>query len=135
MSKFRDRSVYFSITRVKGLPFTTLMAISADNKFIIFMPPHRIKPGAYNFSVFHTWVRAYECASFCTNVCTYVRDPVRLRLRHLYQVEFCSFIVRYPTAGAFVYCGHIYSFPNFPKKKNQKKKKKQDLTFHANCLQ
>ena len=43
------------------------------------------------------------------NVCTYVRDPVRLRLRHLYQVEFCSFIVRYPTAGASVYCGHISS--------------------------
>ena len=30
---------------------------------------------------------------------TYIRDPVRLRIRHLYQVEFCSFIVRYPTAG------------------------------------
>ena len=30
---------------------------------------------------------------------TYIRDPVRLRLRHLYQVELCSFIVRYPTAG------------------------------------
>ena len=29
----------------------------------------------------------------------YIRDPVRLRLSHLYQVEFCSFIVRYPTAG------------------------------------
>ena len=41
---------------------------------------------------------------------TYVRDPVRLGLRHLYQVEFCSFIVRYPTAGASVYCGHISSF-------------------------
>ena len=40
----------------------------------------------------------------------YVRDPVKLRLRHLYQVEFCSFIVRYPTAGASVYCGHISSF-------------------------
>ena len=47
--------------------------------------------------------------SFCTNVCTYTRDPVRFRLRHLYQVEFCSFIVRYPTAGASVYCGHISS--------------------------
>ena len=40
---------------------------------------------------------------------TYVCDPVRLRFRHLYQVEFCSFIVRYPTAGASVYCGHISS--------------------------
>ena len=41
---------------------------------------------------------------------TFIRDPVRLRLRHLYQVEFCCFIVRYPTAGASVYCGHISSF-------------------------
>ena len=41
---------------------------------------------------------------------TYIRDPVKLRLRHLYQVEFCSFMVRYPTAGASVYCGHISSF-------------------------
>ena len=42
-----------------------------------------------------------------------VRPSVRmcvLRLRHLYQVEFCSFIVRYPTARASVYCGHISSF-------------------------
>ena len=39
----------------------------------------------------------------------YVCDPVRLRLRHLYQVEFCSFIVRYPTAEASVYCGHLSS--------------------------
>ena len=38
-----------------------------------------------------------------------VHDPVRLRLRHLYQVEFCSFIVRYPIVGASVYCGHISS--------------------------
>ena len=66
-------------------------------------------PGTYNFSVFRTWVRAYECTSFVrmcvrTYVHTYVRDPVRLGLRHLYQVEFCSFIVRYPTAGASFYC-------------------------------
>ena len=40
---------------------------------------------------------------------TYIHDPIRLRLRHLYQVEFCSFTVRYPTAGASVYCGHISS--------------------------
>ena len=45
------------------------------------------------------------------NVCPSVRDPVRLRLRHLYQVEFCSFMVRYPTS---MYCGHICSYaPNF----------------------
>ena len=61
--------------------------------------------GAYSFSVFRTWVRAYECISFCIHV--YVRDPVRLRLRHLYQVEFCIFIVGYPTAEASVYSGHI----------------------------
>ena len=56
----------------------------------IFIPQHRMMPGhiVFPFSV---------------------RDPVRLRLRHLYQVEFCSFIVRYPTAGASVYCGHIFS--------------------------
>ena len=41
------------------------------------------------------WVRTY--------VHTYICDPVRLRLRHLYQVEFCSFIVRYPTEGASMY--------------------------------
>ena len=46
----------------------------------------------------------------CTYVHTFVCDPFRLRLRHLHQVEFCSFIVRYPTAGASVYCGHISSF-------------------------
>ena len=40
---------------------------------------------------------------------TYVRDPVSLRLRHLYQVEFYSFIIRYPLAGASVYCEHISS--------------------------
>ena len=66
------------------------------------MPPHRMMPGAYSFSVIHTWVRAYECV--------YEHDPVRLRIRHLYQVEFCSFIVRYLTAGASVSCGHISSF-------------------------
>ena len=71
-------------------------------------------PGAYSFFGFPyvgTCMHAYKCMSFCMNVCTcvhtYVRDPVRLR--HLYQVEFGSFIVRYPTAGASVYCGHISS--------------------------
>ena len=48
------------------------------------------------------YVLLYECG--------YIRDPVRLRLRHLYQVELCSFIVRYPTVGASMYCGHISSF-------------------------
>ena len=61
-------------------------------------------------SVEGMWVRAYKCTSVCTNVCTYLLDPVRLRLRQKYQVEFCSFIVRYPTAGASLYCGHISSF-------------------------
>ena len=71
------------------------------------MPPHQMMPGAFSFSIFCTFVHAYECTFFCRNVCMYVRDPVRLRLRLLYQVEFCSFIVRYPIAGASVYCGHI----------------------------
>ena len=69
-------------------------------------------PGAYSFSVFRTWVRAHECMSvrMCvhTYVRAYVRVSVRLKLRHLYHVEFCSFIVRYPTAGGSVYCGHIF---------------------------
>ena len=39
------------------------------------------------------------CVRMYIHVLIYVRDPVRLRLRHLYQIEFCSFIVRYPTAG------------------------------------
>ena len=60
----------------------------------IFMPLHQMMPGVYSFSVF-----------------MYIRDPARLRLRHLYQVEFCSYIVRYPTAGA--YCGHISSWGLF----------------------
>ena len=80
------------------------------------MPLHWMMLGAYGFSVFRTCVHGYmgtcvcvyKCTSFCMNV--YVQDPVRLRLRHLYQVEFCSFIVRYPTAGVSVYCGHISSF-------------------------
>ena len=57
-------------------------------------------PGAYSFSVFHTWVCAYEYVLLyeCVYVLMYILDPVRLRLRHLYHVEFCSFIVRYPTA-------------------------------------
>ena len=38
----------------------------------VFMPPHRMMPGAFSFSVFPTFVRAYECTSFCTNVCMYV---------------------------------------------------------------
>ena len=54
-------------------------------------------------------VLMYVHTYVCTYVRTYICDPVRLRLRHLYQVEFCSFIVKYPTAGASVYCGHISS--------------------------
>ena len=54
-------------------------------------------------------VRMYVLLYECVYVHRYVHVPVRLRLRHLYQVEFCSFIVRYPTAGASVYCGHISS--------------------------
>ena len=41
------------------------------------------------------YVLLYECVYVRTYIHTYVRDPVRLRLRHLYQVEFCSFIVKY----------------------------------------
>ena len=51
-----------------------------------------------------TYIHAY--------VHMYIRDAVRLRLRHLYQVEFCSFIVGYPIAGASMYCGHISSLTN-----------------------
>ena len=45
-----------------------------------------------------------------TYIHTYVRDPVRLGLRYLYQIEFCSVIVRYPTAGPSMYCEHISSW-------------------------
>ena len=82
------------------------------------MPPHQMMLGAYSFSGFHIRVRAYQCMSFCTNVCTYihmyVHEPVKLRLRHLYHLEFCSVIVRYPTVGASVYCGHISSLLLYP---------------------
>ena len=78
----------------------------------IFMPPHQMMPGAYSFSVFRTNIRPVRmCVR--TYIYLYVRDPVRLRLRHLYQVEFCSFIVKYLTAGASVYCGHISRLPSF----------------------
>ena len=70
-------------------------------------------PGAYSFSVFlmccaYVRMNIHPFVQMCLH--TYVRDPVRLRLRHLYQVEFCSFMVRYPTMGASVYCGHIFFF-------------------------
>ena len=55
------------------------------------------------------YVLLYKCVYVCMYIHMYVCDPVRLRLRHLYQVEFCSFKVRYPTVGASVYCGHISS--------------------------
>ena len=73
-------------------------------------------PGAYSFLGFRMCVRMYIFLYECVYVRTYVRvptyihDPVRLRLRHLYQVEFCSFKARYSTVGATVYCGHISSF-------------------------
>ena len=77
----------------------------APGKAFSFMPPHQMMPGAYSVSVFRSCVQMY--------IHTYIRDPIRLRLRHLYQVEFCSFIVRYPTAGASVYSGRISSFVLF----------------------
>ena len=69
---------------------------------VLLMPPHRMIQGAYSFFGFlyvRTNVRPSVRMCVRTYVHTYERDPVRLRLRHLYQVEFCSFIVRYPTAG------------------------------------
>ena len=91
--------------------------VAQSKTSILFMPPLWIMPGACSFFGFpyvRTWVHAYVCMSVRPSVrmClhTYVHDPVRLRLRHLYQVEFCSLIVRYPTAGASMYCGHISSF-------------------------
>ena len=82
--------------------------------FQFFMPLHRMMPGAYSFLIFRMcvlgymctckcmYILLYECVYICTYIHTYVPDPVRLRLRHLYQVEFGSFIVRYPTVGASV---------------------------------
>ena len=49
------------------------------------------------------YVRMYVLLYECVYIRTYVRDPVRLRLRHLYQVEFCSFIVRYREHQCTVY--------------------------------
>ena len=37
-----------------------------------------------------TCIRIYVLYE-CVYICMYVRDPVRLSFRHLYQVEFCSF--------------------------------------------
>ena len=82
------------------------------------MPPHRMMPGAYRFSVFRTCVRGYVRTNVRPSVRMCVRDPVRLWLRHLYQVEFCSFIVRYPTAGASVHCEHISSLINYCLERN-----------------
>ena len=47
------------------------------------------------YIVFRFSVRGYMRTNVRPSVC----DPVRLRLRHLYQVEFCSFIIGYPTGG------------------------------------
>ena len=53
-------------------------------------------PGSYSFFSFQYVCTNVRPVQMCvrTNIC----DPVRLGLRHLYQVV-CSFIVRYPTAG------------------------------------
>ena len=73
-------------------------------------------PEAYSFLVFRTCICGYVLMNvhpsvrMCVRtylsmrmyVHTYVRDPVRLRLRHLYHL--------YPTAGASVYCRHISSY-------------------------
>ena len=53
----------------------------------------------FGFPYVGTCIRIYILQYECVYIYTYVRDPVRLRFRHLYQVKFCSFIVRYPTAG------------------------------------
>ena len=42
--------------------------------------------------------------------CPRVMPRVGLGVKINNRSEFCSFIVRYPTAGASVYCGHISSF-------------------------
>ena len=63
---------------------------------MLFMPPHRMMNRAYSFSVFSMCVNGYMCTNvrpsvqMCvhTYIHMYVRDPVRLGLRHLYQVEF-----------------------------------------------
>ena len=54
-------------------------------------------------------VRAYVCVrpSVRMFVRLYVCDPVRLKLRHLYQVELVLW--RNSIAWASVYCGHISS--------------------------
>ena len=43
----------------------------------------------------------------CTYVHIYIHDPVRLRLRHLYQAEFSSFIVRLIQEGHLSVSGEI----------------------------
>ena len=52
------------------------------------MPPHRMMPGhiVFRFCV-RGYVRMNERPSVRMCVRMYIRDPVRLRLRHLYQVE------------------------------------------------
>ena len=90
-------------------------------------------PGPYSFSVF---VRGYVRTNVRPSVWMCVHVPVTLRLRHLYQVEFCSFIVRYPTVGASVYCGHISSCCFFFQvfKKKSVYAKHSDKEGWANCV-
>ena len=35
------------------------MINSSKNRLLVYYAPHRMMPGAYSFSVFRTWVRAY----------------------------------------------------------------------------
>ena len=55
------------------------------SKVVIFMPHHRF----LGFSYVHTWILVYMHTYVCPSICmVYVHlDHVRLRLRHLYQVE------------------------------------------------
>ena len=59
---------------------------SNEYTMYVFLPPHRMMPGAYSFSVFHMWVCAYECTSFLSHLLVAgcdigVRFSVRLSVR------------------------------------------------------
>ena len=85
------------------MPITT---VADDILTTFYAPASDDAGGAYSFSVS---VSSY--VGTCVRMYTLLYDdPVRLGLRHLHQVEFYSFIVRYPTAGASMYCEHISSF-------------------------
>ena len=67
--------IYVQLNSLEAFSFLTFMVSTGAGIGVVFMPPHRIHQmmsGAYSFLVFHTWVRAYECTSVYTNVCTYV---------------------------------------------------------------